>query len=53
MMNAIEAWTQFMPNLDSDHGTVSLESTETFPRNCMRDFRSFIARMLTVYPHTA
>src|SRR5690606_13398823 len=35
MMNAIEAYIQFTPNLISDEGAVSVRSTEDFLRNYM------------------
>lgn len=50
MMNAIEAYIQFKPDLISDDGEVSVPSTETFLRNYMTEFRDFIIRVLTVYP---
>lgn len=50
MMNAVEAYIQFKPDLISDEGEVSVESTETFLRNYMSEFRDFIQRVLTVYP---
>ena len=53
MMNAIEAYIQFTPDLISDDGQVSVQSTETFLRNYMVEFRDFIRRVLTVYPRTA
>ena len=53
MMNAIEAYIQFTPDLISDDGEVSAESTETFLRNYMTEFRDFTRRVLTVYPRTA
>lgn len=53
MMNAIEAYIQFTPNLISDDGKVSVESTETFPRNDMTEFSNFIGRVLSVDPRIA
>ena len=53
MMNAIEAYIQFTPNLISDSGEVSSESTEAFLRNYMSEFSSFIGRVLTVYPRSS
>lgn len=50
MMNAIEAYIQFTPNLISDSGEVSAKSTETFLRDYMAEFGDFIRRVLTVYP---
>ncbi len=52
MMNAIEAYIQFTPDLISDDGTVSIESTETFLRNYVSEFSSFVERVPTVYPRT-
>lgn len=53
MMNAVEAYIQFTPDLISDDGEVSASSTETFLRNYMSEFRDFTRRVLTVYPRTA
>lgn len=53
MMNAVEAYIQFTPDLISDSGDVSVESTETFLRNYMNEFSSFIGRVLTVYPRAS
>ncbi|MGX9176654.1 NADPH-dependent FMN reductase [Mesorhizobium sp. BHbdii] len=53
MMNAVEAYIQFTPNLISDSGEVSAESTETFLRDYMNEFRDFIRRVLTVYPRSS
>ena len=52
MMNAVDAYIQFTPDLISDEGKVSVESTETFLRNYMSEFRDFIGRVLTVYPRS-
>lgn len=53
MMNAIEAYIQFKPDLISDDGKVSVEATETFLRDYISEFSNFIGRVLTVYPRTA
>lgn len=53
MMNAVEAYIQFKPNLISDDGTVSVRSTEEFLRNYMGEFRDFTARVLSVYSRSA
>lgn len=50
MMNAVEAYIQFKPDLIDDEGNVSVASTEDFLRNYMNEFRDFIERVLTVYP---
>ena len=49
-MNAPEAYIQFKPGLVSDDGEVAVPDTEAFLRNYMRDFRTFICRVLTVLP---
>src|SRR5215203_5714082 len=53
MMNAIEAYIQFTPNLISNSGEVSVGSTQTFLRGYMNEFRDFIRRVLTVYPRSS
>ena len=53
MMNAVEAYIQFKPDLISDDGKVSVESTEEFLRTYMEEFRDFIQRVLTVYPRSS
>ncbi|PTM92761.1 NADPH-dependent FMN reductase [Mycoplana dimorpha] len=53
MMNLIEAYIQFTPDLISDDGVVNSESTEAFLRNYMSEFSAFIARVLSVYPRSA
>jgi chromate reductase len=52
-MNAPEAYIQFSPNLISDEGIVSVESTETFLRSFMAEFNTFIGRVLQVLPRNA
>jgi chromate reductase len=52
MMNAIEAYIQFTPDLISDDGEISVGSTEAFLRDYMSEFRDFIGRVLSVYPRT-
>jgi chromate reductase, NAD(P)H dehydrogenase (quinone) len=49
-MNAPEAYIQFKPGLVTDEGEVTVPDTEAFLRNYMRDFRTFICRVLTVLP---
>jgi chromate reductase len=53
MMNAIEAYIQFTPNLISDSGEVNSELTTTILRNYMSEFSIFIGRVLSVYPRAA
>ncbi|WP_105383495.1 NADPH-dependent FMN reductase [Neorhizobium alkalisoli] len=52
MMNAVEAYIQFKPDLISDNGDVSVEGTAEFLRDYMLEFRDFIRRVLTVYPRS-
>ncbi|QFT01881.1 hypothetical protein FIV06_30890 (plasmid) [Labrenzia sp. THAF191b] len=52
MMNAIEAYIQFTPDLISDDGNVSVGSTETFLRNYLSDFSNFVERVPTDCPRT-
>jgi chromate reductase len=52
-MNAIEAYIQFTPDLISDDGKVSVQSTEEFLRRFMAEFHAFIARVLQVLPRNA
>jgi len=52
MMNAVEAYIQFTPNLISDDGKVNVPSTEVFLRKYMSEFSDFIGRVLTVYPRS-
>lgn len=49
-MNAPEAYIQFTPDLISDDGQVSNDSTAEFLRTFMAEFRVFIERVLTVLP---
>lgn len=53
MMNAIEAYIQFTPDLISDDGEVHVDSTESFLRDYMKEFSAFIERVLTVYPRSS
>jgi chromate reductase, NAD(P)H dehydrogenase (quinone) len=50
LMNVMEAYIQFKPDLISDDGQVSVDSTEKFLRTYMSEFRDFIERVLTVLP---
>jgi len=45
MMNAIEAYIHFSPDLISDDGTVNNKDTEAFLRNHMEEFADFIDRV--------
>lgn len=49
-MNAPEAYIQFTPNLITDDGEVTNESTRDFLRNYMNEFHAYINRVYTVLP---
>jgi chromate reductase, NAD(P)H dehydrogenase (quinone) len=49
-MNAPEAYIQFKPELITEEGEVTVESTESFLREYMQAFHDFIVRVLTVLP---
>jgi chromate reductase, NAD(P)H dehydrogenase (quinone) len=49
-MNAPEAYIQFKPGMITDDGEVTVPETETFLRDYMADFHTFIGRVLTVLP---
>ena len=51
MMNAIEAYIQFTPDLISDAGVVKVKETEEFLRNYMREFADFIDMVHVAYKH--
>jgi|SRR5690606_30673948 len=50
LLNTVEAYVQFKPGLIEDDGTITEERTETFLRNYMNEFHTFIVRVLTVLP---
>jgi chromate reductase, NAD(P)H dehydrogenase (quinone) len=52
-MNAIEAYIQFTPDLISEDGEVSKDSTHEFLQNYMVEFRSFIERVFRAIPRQA
>ena len=49
-MNAPEAYIQFKPGLITADGKVTVESTEDFLRNYMKEFYGFIGRVYTAIP---
>jgi chromate reductase len=49
-MNAPEAYIQFTPGMITDDGAVTVESTEAFLRNYMKEFHDFIARVRLALP---
>lgn len=50
LMNSLEAYIQFKPNLVADDGQVTDGKVAEFLRNYMSEFRDFIVRVLTVLP---
>jgi chromate reductase len=53
LMNSVEAYIQSEPGLIGDDGEVTVESTETFLREFMREFLGFVERVYTVLPRPA
>ncbi len=53
LMNTVEAYIHFTPDLVSESGDVNNEKTREFLRTYMREFRAFIERVLTVLPREA
>jgi chromate reductase len=49
-MNAPEAYIQVTPGLIAEDGSITNEGTETFLRDWMADFLTFVTRVLTVVP---
>ena len=52
-MNAPEAYIQFTPDLITDDGEVTNDSTAEFLRTYMQEFCNFITRVYTVLPRNA
>ncbi|NYT23478.1 NAD(P)H-dependent oxidoreductase [Alcaligenaceae bacterium] len=50
LLNTVEAYIHFQPGLIKDDGQVANEKTEQFLRNYMKEFHTFIVRVLTVLP---
>jgi chromate reductase len=50
LMNQIEAYIHYKPDLITDDGEVNDATTAEFLRNYMNEFHSFVARVLTVLP---
>ena len=53
MMNAIEAYIEFTPNLVTDDGEVTVDSTREFLAGYMREFHGYIGRVYTALPRTS
>jgi chromate reductase len=51
-MTAPEAYIHYSPDLFTDDGEVTNDSTVVFLRNFMTEFRDHVARVLTVLPRT-
>ena len=52
LMNTVEAYIQFTPDLIDDAGNVSKEDTADFLRNYMKEYTAFVRRVLTVLPRS-
>ena len=50
MFNQIEAYIEFTPNLVSDDGTVTVESTREFLASYLQEFHGYISRVYTAIP---
>ena len=50
LMNVIEAYIEFTPNLITDDGEVTIASTREFLAGYMKEFHAFVARVYTVLP---
>ena len=53
LMNTVEAYIHFTPNLISEDGEVTNDKTREFLRKYMTELHDFIRRVLTVLPRTA
>jgi chromate reductase len=53
LMNAIEAYIEFTPNLITDDGEVTNETTQEFLTNYMREFYGFIERVYMALPRSS
>lgn len=52
-MNTVEAYIQFTPDLVTDDGEVTVDSTRDFLRDYMNEFKQHVSRVLTVLPRDA
>ena len=53
MFNAIEAYIEFTPNLVTDDGEVTVDSTREFLAGYMKEFHGYITRVYTALPRTS
>jgi chromate reductase len=52
LMNAVEAYIEFTPDLITDDGTVTIDSTRDFLASYMQEFHGFVSRVYTALPRT-
>lgn len=52
MFNQIEAYIEFTPNLITDDGEVTVDSTRDFLANYMKEFYGYITRVYTAIPRS-
>ena len=50
LMNAIEAYIEFTPGLVTDDGEVTVDTTQEFLANYMKEFHGFITRVYMAIP---
>jgi chromate reductase len=50
LMNVVEAYVQFAPDMIDDDGEVTIEGTREFLKNYIEEFAGFIQRVYTVLP---
>jgi chromate reductase len=53
LMNAIEAYIEFTPGLITDDGEVTVDTTQEFLANYMKEFHAFIERVYMALPRGA
>jgi len=53
LMNAIEAYIEFTPNLITDEGEVTNDATREFLANYMKEFHAYITRVYMAIPRAA
>ena len=53
LMNEVEAYIQFKPDLIDDDGNFTVPDTEKFLRSYMEEYAAFLQRMLAVLPRDA
>jgi chromate reductase len=53
LMNTVEAYIQYKPELITPDGEVTNDATKQFLQNYMNEFHAFVVRVLTVLPRKA